>query len=164
MFKWLLPKECSFFDYFEKSIALSVDACRELDTLAANPLELSSRANAIKELERQADNTAHQCIDALHRTFITPFDRAEIHRLIQRLDDIIDSVDAAASRMELYELTEARPELKQFTAVLLKATTEIAAAIHSLTCREKVAAENAERAGKIARQCLTLCHNMLHCK
>jgi uncharacterized protein Yka (UPF0111/DUF47 family) len=132
MFKRLLPRETGFFDFFEQNSKLSIEACRELDAIALNPGELVSRVNRIKEIEHEADDVTHKCIDAIHRTFITPIDRADIHRLIRRLDDIIDSVDSAASRMMLYEMTDLRPELKQFTAALVIASTEIDGAIRNL--------------------------------
>ncbi|NMC44638.1 MAG: DUF47 family protein [candidate division Zixibacteria bacterium] len=71
-------------------------------------------------------------MDALHRTFITPIDRGDIHRLIRRLDDIIDCVDSATQRMMLYEIVTIRPEFHKFTEVLIKATTGIDGAIRSL--------------------------------
>lgn len=129
MLKRLLPQETSFFDFFEKHTKLSLEACRELDAVAGTPADLLVRSQRIKELEHAADDITHECIEALHRTFITPIDRADIHRLMKRLDDIIDSVDSVTSRMVLYEITETRPEMKQFTEVLIRATTEIDGAI-----------------------------------
>ena len=132
MFERLLPKETSFFDFFEQHAKLGIEACRELNAIAANPSELVDRVSRIKDIEHQADNVTHQCIDALHRTFITPIDRADIHRLMKRLDDIVDSVDSASSRMMLYEMTDMKLEIKQFTEVLIIATTEIDGAIRNL--------------------------------
>ncbi len=132
MFKRLLPRETCFFDFFEQHSKLSIEACQELNAIAGNPAELFNHAARIKEIEHEADDVTHNCIDALHRTFITPIDRADIHRLMKRLDDIIDSLDSATSRMMLYELTEMRSEVEQFTAVLIKATTQISEATHSL--------------------------------
>ncbi|MCX6826286.1 MAG: DUF47 family protein [candidate division Zixibacteria bacterium] len=132
MFKRLLPKEIGFFDFFEQHSKLSISACEELSAIALNPMELIERANRIKEIEHEADNITHKCINALHRTFITPIDRADIHRLMKRLDDIIDSVDSAASRMILYEISDIRPEFRHFTEVLVKATIEINNAMHNL--------------------------------
>lgn len=132
MFKRLLPRETSFFDFFEQHSLLSIEVSKELNAIAVSPDELAGRAARIKEIEHEADEITHHCIDALHRTFITPIDRGDIHRLIRRLDDIIDCVDSASQRMVLYELTEIRPEFHQFTEVLIKATTGIDGAIRSL--------------------------------
>jgi predicted phosphate transport protein (TIGR00153 family) len=125
MFERFLPKEAGFFDFFEQHSRLSIAVCRQLDAIALNPSELAVRYSRIKEIEHEADDITHKCIDALHRTFITPIDRGDIYQLIRRLDDIVDSIDATASRMTLYEMTEMRPELKQFTEILIKATTEL---------------------------------------
>jgi len=132
MFKRLLPRETSFFDFFEQHSLLSIEVAKELNAIAVNPDELAGRASRIKEIEHEADTVTHQCIDALHRTFITPIDRGDIHRLIRRLDDIIDCVDSATQRMMLYEIVTIRPEFHKFTEVLIKATTGIDGAIRSL--------------------------------
>jgi len=137
MFKRILPRETGFFDFFEEHSKLSIEACKELNAIASSPAELAARAGRIKEIEHEADDITHRCIDALHRTFITPVDRGDIHRLMKRLDDIIDSVDAAVARISLYGITEMRPELKQFTEVLVKATTGIDGAIHNLRRMKK---------------------------
>lgn len=132
MLKYFLPKETSFFRFFEQHSTLSIEACKEFNDLATRPDELALRVARIKQIEHRADDVTHKCIDALHSTFITPIDRADIHRLIRRLDDIVDSVDSAASRMALYELTSFRPELKQLTEVLVTATAHIDSAVRSL--------------------------------
>ncbi len=141
MLKYFLPKETSFFHFFEQHASLGIEACKELDALASNPSELAARANRIKEIEHQADDVTHKCIDALHSTFITPIDRADIHRLMRRLDDIVDSVDATASRMMLYEMTDYRSELKKLTELLLTATRQIDITIQYLPILNKKSAE-----------------------
>ena len=132
MFKRLLPQTTNFFKFFEDHVKLTCEACRQLDSICANPSELIERASRIKAIEHEADRITHGCIDALHRTFITPIDRADIHRLIKRLDDIIDSVDAAASRMMLYEITTPRIEMRQLTTVLVRASIDLSGAIGEL--------------------------------
>lgn len=132
MFERILPRETSFFDFFEQHSKLSIAACKELNAIALNPSELADRTSRIKEIEHDADDITHKCINALHRTFITPIDRADIHRLMKRLDDIVDSIDSAVSRMVLYEITDIKPEFKQFTESLITATTAIEEAVQNL--------------------------------
>ncbi len=132
MLKHFLPRETSFFTFFEQHSQLSMDACKEFHELSAKPGELALRVNRIKQIEHRADDVTHSCIDALHNTFITPIDRADIHRLMRKLDDIVDSVDSAASRMVLYELTTFRPEFRQLTEVLVTASGHIDTAVRSL--------------------------------
>ncbi len=137
MFKGLLPREAGFFDFFEQHSKLAMEACQELHAIALNPSEMKSRVARIRDIEHLADDITHKCIDALHRTFITPIDRTEIHRLIKRLDDVVDSLDSTATRMLLYELLIPRPEFMKFTEVLITATREIDGAIHHLRDMKK---------------------------
>src|SRR6185369_7401449 len=64
----------------------------------------------IKDLEHQADKITHDCVAALHQTWITPLDREEIHALITRLDDVLDEIEAASERVILFEISESTTE------------------------------------------------------
>ena len=66
---------------------------------------IPAKCRRITDIEHETDTITHRCVEALHKTFITPIDRDDIHRLITRMDDIMDYVEAAAERIELYELT-----------------------------------------------------------
>jgi uncharacterized protein len=147
MLRRLLPQETSFFAFFVDHSKVSIEAAKELNAIATNPSELESRVLKINALEHKADEIARTCIEALHSTFITPFDRADIHRLIRRLDDVTDSIDSAASRLLLYEMRDARPELKQFTLALIHATTHIETAVGKLPQLHK-------DGGEIQKACL----------
>jgi hypothetical protein len=129
MFRRFLPQEGNFFDHFERHAGLVVQACREFRAIVGGNVDVTQEAERIKQLEQQADVVTHQCVDALNRTFITPIDRVDIHQLIKRLDDIIDSLDATTTRMALYKLTEMRPETIEFANVLLRAVEEIEGAL-----------------------------------
>ncbi len=110
----------SFFDYFEQMARLIVQICEAFAELCAKGNDLPARTARIKEIEHQADGITYKCIDALHRTFITPIDRMEIHHLAKHLDDVIDSVDTAAARMVLYEITDIRSEAVEMAKVLVR--------------------------------------------
>ncbi|MEW5924287.1 MAG: DUF47 family protein [Candidatus Zixiibacteriota bacterium] len=132
MFRKLLPRTGSFFEYFEQHTRLSKEACAELEALAASPDNLEDRVGHIKDIEHQADDVTRQCIDALHNTFITPIDRSDIHRLIRRLDDIVDTVDSVAARMLMYRVTVIRPEMKLLITTLIESVDGINSAIRGL--------------------------------
>lgn len=132
MFRQFLPKEVSFFEYFERHSDMEIHACKTFLELMKTGVGLAEKSAQIKEIEHQADDLTHKCVEELNRTFITPIDRTDIHLLIKRLDDIVDSVDAATSRLALYELIEMREEAVQLAEVLLKAVEEIAAALKGL--------------------------------
>ncbi len=103
----LLPRDERFFELFARLAQHSVDAARHL-------VELFSRrdddrwqlVDTIKGLERAADGVTHELITRLDRSFITPFDREDIHLLSQKLDDIIDHIDGTASRSRIFHTTD----------------------------------------------------------
>ena len=93
MLKKFLPKETSFFDFFEAHSALIVEACENLIKLPGSTADVAGICSKVKEIESKADRITHECMTALHHTFITPFDRNDIRRLISRLDDMLDLIE-----------------------------------------------------------------------
>ena len=132
MFRKLLPQEHSYFDMFEQHSLLGLEACRTMKQMLSMDGELAAHSQHIKEIEKKADHVTHECMDALHRTFITPMDRSDIHKLIQRLDDLVDSVESASSRLVLYEITERRPDALKLGDILVQSAEEIVRAMPML--------------------------------
>jgi hypothetical protein len=132
MLKRFLPKETSFFDFFESHIALTVEACENLMKLTGDTSDVAMICSKIKEVETRADSITHKCISALHRTFITPFDRNDIRRLISRLDDILDYIEEVATCIKLYEIKEIKPEMQAFALILLNASMALQDAVKML--------------------------------
>jgi predicted phosphate transport protein (TIGR00153 family) len=131
MFGRLLPRDTSFFDFFERHIALTVEGAREFHALVDGG-NVPAKAKRIKEIEHETDVITHQCVEALHKTFITPIERDDIHRLITKMDDIMDFVEAASERLSLYEIVEIRAEAKELAAVIVKSAQELAVALKGL--------------------------------
>jgi predicted phosphate transport protein (TIGR00153 family) len=127
MFGRLLPKETSFFDFFEQHAALTVDGAREFMSLVTSGANIDAKAKRIKEIEHETDVITHRCVEALHRAFITPIDPDIIHRLITRMDDVMDYIEAASERIALYELTEMTPEVRDMADVLQRAADDMLA-------------------------------------
>src|SRR6266850_6549744 len=132
MFGRLLPRETSFFDFFERHAALTVQGVKEFLSLVSTGANIGAKAKRIKEIEHETDVITHQCVEALHKTFITPIERDDIHRLITRMDDIMDHVEAAAERIVLYEIREMTTEVRDLADVLLRATEEVEQALRGL--------------------------------
>ena len=118
----LLPKEYSFFDFFEQHASKCVEGARLLLQLLHNVQSAEALAKEIKDVEHAGDKITHHTIETLHKTFITPIDREEIHQLISVMDDILDYIDAASQRILLYEIAEITPEAQELGGVLLRAT------------------------------------------
>lgn len=125
----LLPREFGFFDSFEKHVERTVEGARLFEEMLSELHTSGPKAKRIKEVEHEADVITHQTVEMLHKTFITPFDRNDIHRLISRMDDILDDIEAAAERLWLYEITEAMPEALDLARILRLATEQLRIAI-----------------------------------
>ena len=125
MLKSLISKEFGFYDLFERHAQTTLDAAKAMQEAVnhlGNNTEVISR---ISELEHKADELTHMTVDLMHRTFITPLDRDEILKLISRMDDVVDFIDAAALRLVLFEITEVPERLAQLCQVLIDAQVQI---------------------------------------
>src|SRR3954470_5983017 len=118
----LLPKDTVFFDLFEGLAKHAVLAAENLQTLAKQFPEISAPLQRIREEEHGADQLAHTALERLDRTFITPFDREDIHTLIGELDDIIDTIDALAKRFPLFHVKVMEEGFVQQADLLVEAT------------------------------------------
>ena len=125
MFNRLLPKETSFFDYFEEHAALTVDGAREFVSLVKSGANIDAKAKRIKEIEHETDVITHRCVEALHKTLIAPMDPDQIHRLITRMDDVMDFIEAASERIGLYKLTDMTPEVQDLADVIERAAVAV---------------------------------------
>mgnify|MGYP001610766502 FL=1 len=91
----------------------------------AQPADRYAICKQIEELEQQADVVTHKAFDELNSTFVTPFDREDIHLLTSTLDDIIDYMDGSAKRFILYKIQECPPAISELAEVVYKSALEI---------------------------------------
>lgn len=135
----LMPRDTVFFDLFEKLSDHCVSTANHLRAFAFEfPGNADSHVQRIRQEEHDADKLAHEALERLDRTFITPFDREDIHALIGELDDIIDAVDALAKRFALYHVTQMEPEFKKQTETLVAATLALRDAVYRLRKTRKL--------------------------
>jgi uncharacterized protein len=121
MFGRLMPREGKYFDLFNAHAELIVQGGLALSgligALVEEPEQAVIHAERIDELERQADEITHSTLAQLHTSFITPFDRDEIHQLINSMDDILDNIQDVAESMSLYDIQRVPPEAKALAEV-----------------------------------------------
>jgi hypothetical protein len=132
MLQKLMPRADEFFEDFEKLAATTIDGARLFVDLLNNGDDIPRRAQEIKDVEHRGDEITHRAITRLHTQFITPFDRGEIHRLLSRIDDVLDLVDAAAERLALYELSPMLPDARDLADVLLRTAVKMQEAVSGL--------------------------------
>ena len=113
----LMPREGKFFDLFNAHAERIVEGSRELAAMIGSFSDLDAHAQRIDASERAADKITHETIALLHKTFITPFDRDQIHQLITAMDDILDLIQDVAESVALYDLRSVTPEAKQLAEI-----------------------------------------------
>jgi predicted phosphate transport protein (TIGR00153 family) len=134
----LLPKDTVFFDLFEGLAKFAVTSAQQLKALAQHFPDIADDTQRIRQAEHSADELAHSALERLDRTFITPFDREDIHQLVNELDNIVDNIDALAKRFTLYHVSAMEPTFVKQCDVLIQATTVLSAAVGQLRKTRKL--------------------------
>jgi predicted phosphate transport protein (TIGR00153 family) len=139
MFGRLMPKEGKYFDLFNAHADLIVQGGRELSglitALVEAPDAAARHADAIDDIERKADEITHSTLAQLHTSFITPFDRDEIHQLISGMDDILDIIQDVAESMTLYDIQRVPVDAKALAEVTERSCVcirELVGLLHSM--------------------------------
>jgi uncharacterized protein len=146
MLRRLLPREEDFFPLFERHAALAVEGAREMQRLVQGGQNAKALAARIKEIEHECDVITHTCVERLHKTFITPFDRDDIHRLVTRMDDVMDYIEEAAISVSLYELVDMTQPARDLADVLVRSTEAVAIAVGGL--------KNVKQSDAILKACI----------
>lgn len=119
----LLPRDGNFFDLFNQHADCVVRAAEALSKLVANYSDLELRERYTREVddaEHAADRITHEVNRTLHKTFITPIDREQIHTLINTMDDVADLIQDSSQTMALYDVRHATEEIIRLTDLSLK--------------------------------------------
>jgi uncharacterized protein len=136
MFGRFIPQEGKFFDLFNQHAEQVVQGSHELAALMSSADDLQRRAYNIETIEKNADKIARQSLLLLHKTFITPLDRNEIHQLITRMDDILDLIEDVAHSMFLYDIREVTPEATHLAQICVASTEKVRAVVSLLSKME----------------------------
>lgn len=132
--KFFVPKDHSFFPLFESDAQNLVKAADLLRILmASTTLEDHDRLNKeIKDVEHIGDEITDEIFEQLNKSFITPFDREDIHELAATIDDVVDSINGISRRICLYKPKKLIPVYKEMAEMIYSAALEIEASIHCL--------------------------------
>lgn len=134
LIRFLLPKEEHWYDMLEEQARLGHAAAQAL--LAFKDRPAGEVQTAVQALEHKADDVVRRMEDALARTFVTPIDREDLHRLTSELDDIIDLMNLSARSFSLYHLERPTPPMLLIMEKLVQATGMIAEAVPHLRKHE----------------------------
>jgi predicted phosphate transport protein (TIGR00153 family) len=128
----LMPREGRFFGLFDDHAKLMVHGAQALaDVLGhyENGIDRVSGLKLIEDAEHAADRITHETVQLLHTTFVTPFDRDDIHRLISRMDDVLDLIQDTGESLVLYDIRQVTPEATELADLLLNCTKRVQAAV-----------------------------------
>ena len=148
--KILLPREEKFFPYFNGLADLITDAARVLSQIVQSPQPALQHDffREIKNLEKKADDIAHLIFDSLDTTFITPFDREDIHQLTSKMDDVLDFINATSQQIKLYKPKNLLPQFKEMIDIIIQGCEQIRIATNEL--------HNLKKPGKISDACVKI--------
>jgi predicted phosphate transport protein (TIGR00153 family) len=132
MFSIFLPKEDNFFDLLEKQVGYAVDAANYFHTLVSKDGVDEASLQKMRDIEHQGDEVAHDIIDRLNKTFITPFDREDIYALAKELDDVNDMLNTIVSRLWVYKIRNIDKNLVEFSKVIDQSVRAVACVVKGL--------------------------------
>jgi len=144
MFGRLMPREAKYFDLFNAHAELIVQGGKQLSNLIGAlvdaPGHAAKFADMIDDIERKADLITHDTLAQLHTSFITPFDRDEIHQLINSMDDILDIVQDVAESMTLYDIQRVPSDAKALADVTEQCCNRVQSVVKLLHSMENAPA------------------------
>jgi predicted phosphate transport protein (TIGR00153 family) len=133
-----MPREDNFFEMF---IALA-DNCHQGAQVLVEMFQkddgAEKYAERIKDIEHTGDNLTHTLLTRLNQTFVTPFDREDIQALSSRIDDVLDLIDAAASRIVTYKIPHIRPGVADLAQILYESTRQVVVVVGALNKHDAV--------------------------
>ena len=127
-----MPQDAQFFDLFNQLAGHLAESSKMLNSLFADPARAQEHVRSIKDVEHKADLLTAKIIGQLDKSFVTPFDRDDIHNVASSLDDVIDLIDGTARRFDMFHITEVRPQALKLSDILLRAGDEIQGAVSGL--------------------------------
>jgi predicted phosphate transport protein (TIGR00153 family) len=128
----LLPKKTEFFDLFLRQSELAVAGARALQTLLGDLPRAQEHSTRIRQIEHEADAVCQEAMELLHRSFITPIERGDVHALASKLDDVIDLIEATGQRLWLYEIEKGTSEVLEMAGLLVRASEGVQRVVDAL--------------------------------
>jgi predicted phosphate transport protein (TIGR00153 family) len=147
----LIPREVRFFDDFVALAEQIRAGATLLEEMLAPEQPVWDKADEIKEVEHNCDFLTHEIIQRLHRTFVTPLDREDIHALARSLDDVMDAIDASAAIIRLYRIERVRPDARELGRIIKASVDQMVRGLKALERRTGVA-ESAVEINRLENQ------------
>jgi uncharacterized protein len=134
----LVPRDTKFYDMFAEMATNLCDGARLLKGILDDFQNVEVRVQNLKDLEHRGDEMTHSILVKLNQTFITPFDREDIHALATAMDDVLDFIYAAGERLVMYKIVNAPGAASELAAVIIRQTEQLQKAVASLERHDNV--------------------------
>jgi predicted phosphate transport protein (TIGR00153 family) len=128
----LIPRDDQFYDLFTQLAERLTQSATLLHRLFKEPHLRAQHVAAIKSAEHEADGLTHEIIDRIDRSFVTPFDREDIHALASELDDVVDLLDGAARRFDIFKITDVHQPAVVLSDVVVRAAIQVEDAVRNM--------------------------------
>jgi predicted phosphate transport protein (TIGR00153 family) len=132
LFMRLFPKEENFFNYFEELANKIEEGGQFFLEMTKNRDYSAAKVSRLKELEHEADGITHKTYERMHKTFLTPIDREDIYALVNKMDSIMDVIEATAIRIHMYKVKKPDDEIIKQAEILFQAIKKMKGIVHGL--------------------------------
>jgi len=137
-----LPRETKFFDLFAELSTAMNEGARLLRGILEDPRDVEARVEEMQAIEHRGDKAIHAIMTKLNQSFITPFDREDIYHLASSLDDVLDFMNTAATRLVMYKIDQPTAAAAELAGILVLQSEELARGVSLL-----------EKNGKVMQHC-----------
>ena len=157
----IIPRDEAFFAMFEKASQNALDGALVLKDLLDHFDDVKEKARQIEEIEHKGDILTHEIVKKLNTTFITPIDREDILALTSSMDDVIDLIHAAATRIMLYKIAEPTPQAKELGFLILKSTRELHRGVTRLSTKMDEVFEHCVEVNSLENEADRVCRDAI---
>jgi predicted phosphate transport protein (TIGR00153 family) len=157
----IIPRDEAFFVMFEKAAQNALEGAEVLKDLLDHFDDVKEKARQIEEIEHKGDTLTHEIVRKLNTTFITPIDREDILALTSSIDDVIDLIHAAATRIMLYKITEPTPQAKELGFLILKSTRELHRGVTRLSTKMDEVFEHCVEVNSLENEADRVCRDAI---
>ena len=133
-----IPHQEKFFDLFKEAAQTVLEGAKSLKQMLDHYDNPEEAWKQLSDLEHEGDRITHRILRMLNQTFITPIDREDMYALTTELDNVMDSIEAAASRMVLYKITQIPPQAQELGNVILEAAEQMVKAVFHMPKLEDI--------------------------
>ncbi len=155
----LIPRETKFFQMFVDMAQNLIEGARLMKALLEDFQNVPAQIARLKDIEHRGDDMTHAVMTKLNQTFITPFDREDIHRLASSIDDVLDLLNAAGDRIMVYKITSVTRESAVLAGLILQQSEELERALSKLEKQQQSVMQHCVEINRLENEADRVCRD-----